>query len=346
MSYTLHIDTRDPREAARRSSAAIPAGGVFYYALGGGLGHLARAMAIARRWRQVRTEPFVIFSSSAVQVDAGTAHLRLTERRPEPVRLGRLVLELAESLRPSVFAADAFPAGILGELPPVLARLACPRLAVLRRLQARWAEEWELPALLASSYTRRLAIESPIGFEVEAVEEVAPVLLCDPGEVLSRPRARAALGHSGDEPLVLAVTTGTQPRDQGLQGLCVKIACRLGAAIRIATPYPPGPLPARYVTHFPLMEWLPGADLVIGPCGYNLFHEAGAVGARAVWVPQPRHYDDQFARAEGSPVARSPEELEVLARAALGPEWPGPAAPPPANGAGAVASALAELAER
>ena len=42
----------------------------------------------------------------------------------------------------------------------------------------------------------------------------------------------------------------------------------------------PGGMPAGdYLFHYPLMEWLPGVDLVIGPCGYHLCHETAALGS-------------------------------------------------------------------
>ena len=91
------------------------------------------------------------------------------------------------------------------------------------------------------------------------------------------------------------------------------------------------------------MEWLAGADLVIGACGYNLCHEAAALGVPALFVPQPRLYDDQFARAADRRVARSPEEMEEqIGDALAGLRAPRPA-PAFANGAEAVARLLAEI---
>lgn len=342
--FTLSVDLRDPLEFARRCAAAIPGGGVLYYALGGGLGHVTRALSVARRWSTLRAEPFVTLSSCPVELPFSGPHLRLTEKKPAPEQLGRLVAALGSTLRPGVVAVDAFPAGILGELREVLPALPCPRVAILRRLQPEWGEKWRLPELLPAAYSRSVAVEEPLGFEATGAGYAGPVVIRDPDEVLSREAARRALGHADERPLILAVTTGTQPADQGLQGLCVRIAGRIGAAVRLVTPYPPGPLPAPYISHFPLMEWLRAADLVVGPCGYNLFHETRTLGIPAVWVPQPRHYDDQFGRAEGGSVARSPEDLERRVTTVLSREAAVPGPLPYRNGAESLARLLAELA--
>lgn len=343
MTFTLTVTTQDPVESARRASEAIPAAGVFYYALGGGLGHLTRGLALARQWSRLRTEPFVLFASSPISVAEPATLLRLEDRTPPPERLRRLVRELAAALKPALFAVDAFPAGILGELPELLPELSCPTAAVVRRLQSRWVEAWDLPQLLPR-YTTVVAAEAGLNFLSDRASP--PILIRRREEVLSRAEARGAFGAAEDIPLILTVTTGLTPADQGLQGLSVKIARRLGAELRLVSPHPPGPLPAPYVNHFPLAEWLPAADLVIAPCGYNLFHETRALGIPAVWVPQPRLYDDQFARAKGFAVAHSPEELDRLADASLRGELPKPTPVRATGGATAAARRFSDLAER
>src|SRR5436189_141995 len=51
--FRLLVSAETPRESALRAAEAIPAGGVFYYALGGGMGHLMRAHAIGRAFTRL-----------------------------------------------------------------------------------------------------------------------------------------------------------------------------------------------------------------------------------------------------------------------------------------------------
>lgn len=320
-----------------------------YYALGGGLGHLTRALGIARQFRKRRPEPFVILTNCRVPLAEPGIFLHL-EANPEPApeALGELVQCLVRALQSAVLAVDAFPAGILGELPPVLPGLPCRRATLVRRLQERWVRQWALPDLLPLYDT---LIEAEPGFTLPEVPstvrrvQVPPILVRDAGELLCREAARAAWGHAGAGPLICSVVTGTRPADQGLLGVCRRVAARLGVAegLRLVTPYPGGEPAGEYRFHFPLLEWLPGADLVIGPCGYNLCYETAALGLPAVFVPQPRLYDDQFARAAPRRLARSPEELEQQVREVLEAGSRGPAANTFENGAGAAAQALGDL---
>lgn len=335
------MDPGAPRESARRAGEAFLPGGVLYYGLGGGLGHLTRGLAIARQFRRLARGPFTLLTNCGAPVpDPADLLLLSGPPDPEPERLADLVRELVRALRPRVLAVDAFPAGLLGELPDVLPSLPCSRVAVVRRLQARWIAEWRLAELLPSVYNTVAWVEPGAVIpglppSLRAVE-TPPVLVRDAAELLPRDQARERWGHSGPAPLACAVVTSPRPADQGLLGVASKAVRNAvpDAAVTFATPYPGGLPAGDYRFHYPLLEWLPGVDLVIGPCGYNLCHETAALGVPAVFIPQPRRYDDQFARSEGRPVARSPEELERLAKELL--SRPHAPAGPPGYGNGAV----------
>lgn len=321
LPFSLPVSTSEPEAGARRAAEALPSGGALYYALGGGLGHLTRAAAIARHWTRLRPEPFVVLTNCRFTPPVDVPLLRLEEGDPEAADLAKLVRELVAALQPRVLAVDAFPAGILGELSGVLPRLPCRRVVVLRRLQDRWVEHWNLPGVLREGYDAAACVEDG-AWRLAYPEglprlEVAPVLIRDAPELLSREEARLRLRVEEGRPALVISATGSRPPDQGLIRLGVRLGGKWGASVRVVTPFPQGSLPGTHLEHYPLLEWLRGADLVVGPSGYNLFHETESLGVPAVWVPQPRKYDDQFGRAAGRPVARSPEELEQQIGAGL-----------------------------
>lgn len=350
--FRLTVSAAEPVDAARRAAAALPSGGVLYYALGGGLGHLTRGLAIHRHLTRLSPLPFVLLTNCRVPVPEPAATLHLQEETSDPGSLGRLVAELIAALRPAVFAVDAFPAGILGELPPLLPGLGCRRVAILRLLQDTWMERWNLPSLLTQAYDAAAVVEpgalpagTARGWERRRLIETAPVLIRDAAELLNRSEARRRFGIEGNKPLVCASVTGARPADQGILGVGKKAVAnaRPEAAVRFLTPFPGGMPAGEYRFHFPLLEWMAGVDLLIGPCGYNLCHEAAAAGVPTIFVPQSRRYDDQFRRAQGRIVARSSEELEQHVRAILD-RVTDRSAPHYENGAGPVAELLADLA--
>lgn len=340
-AFRLAVTTADPAASARRAREALPGGGgVLYYALGGGLGHLTRALAIRRHFARRAATPFVVLANCRAALPEPGVVLDLSGEEPTAAGLAALVAVLAAELRPAVLAVDAFPAGVLGELPPVLAALPCRKAALLRRLQPPWVERWRLEEVLPA-YDAVFALEpgAPAG------DPVPPPLLRDPEDLLPRAAARAALTETTRDhtrPLLLAVATATDAPALGLLGLTHRLGEALGAEVRVATPFPGAPPGALRAGHWPLLEALRGVDLLVGAPGFNLWHEARATGTPAVWVPQPRRYDDQAARAAGGVVARSPADLEArLAEALAAPAAPRPATFP--NGAADLAARLLAL---
>lgn len=321
--FRLLVSADTPTESASRAAAAVPAGGILYYALGGGMGHLMRAHAIARAFSRDDARPFVTLTNARFSQPDVPIRLQL-EGRPETAELTALLRELLRALKPSVLVVDAFPAGILSELEPLLSELRCRKISVLRRLDPAWVERWKLSRLLPTAYDAVVLIESGAPFDgcpgsLRTVE-TAPILARNASEVLSPIDARNVLGHKGDGPLVLAATTGDSAGDYGILRAAethLRVVCGDRAALRLAAPLPPIGHEATTIFHVPLMEVLTGVDLVIGPCGYNLAHETSALGVPAIFLPQRRTYDDQLGRAEGRLVARSGEELEGLIRSVL-----------------------------
>jgi hypothetical protein len=325
------------RHAARRAGEALPErGGVLYYALGGGLGHLTRALAVRRAWARTVGLPFVILTNCRAPLPEPAVVLDLSGDEPDPAGLARLVEALLAELAPQVLVVDAFPAGVLGELPAVLARAACARVALLRLLRPEWVERWRLPALLPR-FDLRLALEA--GAPDPAAERVAAPLIRDAADLLPPEAARAALGCVLGRPVVCAVAGGMSAGEVGLLRLTQRLGEELGAQVRLVSPAPR--FDGSWVCHYPLLEWLAGVDLLVGGAGFNLVHEARATGTPAIWAPQRRLYDDQALRVTGERFARSPAEFDALLRQAVA-EARGPV-PPFTHGAVEIAQRLRAL---
>ncbi|MHB9110350.1 MAG: hypothetical protein ACYDCO_25120 [Armatimonadota bacterium] len=284
---------------------------ILYYAPGGGLGHATRAAAILRRALRLGNPSLLAFVTTphALPLDhEGIPYHRPADLSPEGLRAEAEALIRECRLR--VLAVDTFPFGITGELAELLPALDCRKVLVARRLQAQWAA-WGPPAW--GGFDRVLLAEA--WEEAAHARLCSPILLRDADELWPRERAKAALGVGADEPVVLGVSSDAADWTQVFFNLLRKIWARLRpqARLRLASPHLPAGDPLR-VAHYPLLELMHGVDLVVGPCGYNLFHEAQACGVPAVFLPQPRRYDNQHARAICSVTAGTPEGLEMRLR--------------------------------
>jgi len=285
---------------------------ILYFAPGGGMGHATRAAAILRQARRLGVDSLLAFVTTPRALPL--EHEAIPYCRPgsfAPENLRAETLKLIESCRPRVLAVDTFPFGITGELAEILPTLSCRKVLIARRLNARWAA-WGPPTW--EDFDRVLLAEEWEN-ETDNVRQCSPILLRNAEELLPREQAKAVLGVAADEPVVLGISSDEPGWTAGFFILLRKVWRRLRPAARLclASPdLPAGDSPR--VDHYPLVELFNGIELVVGPCGCNLFHEAQACGVPAIFLPRPRHYDDQYARARNCPTAASPEELEALLR--------------------------------
>lgn len=319
---------------------------VVYYALGGGLGHLTRSIAILRQMVKRGLPDCVALSNSphhALYAAEGVRSAWVSPETGQPAgALAEWVMRQLARWRPQLLVVDVFPRGLLGELPPVLGRFAGRTALVLRRLREGYARECRLREFAAAHYDVVLAAEAlpgaPWAGRTAEAMSVGPVLVRDADELLSRDGARRLLGAAVDRLLVVCVESGPGEPSGALHRVLSRVWERLGRRFDLRLVGSGGA-----ESHYPLIELLPGVDLVVGAGGYNLFHECQAVGVPAVFVPQRRRYDEQFARVAAATVASSPEHLESIlaAHVAAGPT-PRPA-PHYRNGAGSAAGALLGL---
>lgn len=325
-------------------------GTIAYYAFGGGAGHVCRSVAILRQLqRLVHVKVVALTNSCFAHLYAleGLPYRHAGEMADEPSRLAAWLEQTLRDVGAEVLVVDALPRGLFGELPALLPRLPMAKAFVGRYLNRRYLDSFGVLEHVDAHYD--LAIfcepwpdERHRGLAVDTVE-VEPILIRDAGELPTRSQARARLSARGDVPLVLAVAAHGSDADPLLPVLA-KIQRRgrapafdLGSATLEQAQTP---------SLFPLIEALPGADVVVGASGYNLWHECAATRTPAIFLPQKRLYDDQFWRARHSCVARSPDELEDRLAAALSsrPERPAKTVAFP-NGAHAAAEAIMRLAQ-
>jgi hypothetical protein len=322
-----------------------------YYAFGGGLGHAARTLALARQLARLiggqhRLLVNTPFASAITPALEPGFELRPLDPSARPADAVRFVRSAVADFDPGLFVVDTFPAGLVGELVELFETwFDCPRVLISRGLPRDYVQRHDLAAFVGRHFDLVVAPGEPSPFAGQlAVEQCPPFLLRDVNEVSSREDALRLM--RADRPVVLIAGSGTEAE---CVTWCEETTHLLqhwpGGAppLRLALPHGIVPscdaLASIVVRHFPLVECLPGVRLLVASAGYNLVHEARALGVGALFRPQPRRFDDQAARL--GPDERLSGQLLPAIRDRLAAPSPVPSGV--TNGAGVAARRIAEL---
>lgn len=322
---------------------------IAWYALGGGLGHLQRALAVLRHLRPLVPDAGVLLLTSAayphLAMDAGVPVVRVPGAAEAALfpkgAVGALTATILARIAPvDLLVVDTFAAGLHLELTPEVLGLAHKKALI-------WRAGGPEPG--GAAYDLILAPE-PVAPRPD-VEAVGWVLARRADEGLTPTDARRWLGlaPAADRPLILGMHAGEPGEVATFFDQLRAAAAQLGRPhdLRLITPLPLAGQPTPgLVHHHPAAELLPAVDLLVSGGGYNSVNEARAFGIRAVRRPFGRSHDDQAARAAGEPtygpLDDAADVAELLA-AALDAPPPLPTDPALTDGARATAMRLAAL---
>ncbi len=284
---------------------------------GTGLGHLNRAMAISRRLPESYESSFFTLSGAApVVADQGLEVDYLSSyRRPASgtdrawnLRLRAMLEQVFEERRPDLVVFDGVhPYRALTHL---LSARGAPLSVWCRRPMWRMETASKAPlarvgafdAVLEPGELAESADGGPtVGLRGQA-KRVAPIVYLDPGELLGRERAAAALGLDPSRRTAL-VTLGQGGEVDGavarsLQALTAVPGLQVAALQSSIAPdleLPAGVV--RLDSTFPMSRYFRAFDIAVAAAGYNAFHELIAFAVPSLFVPMPRNTDDQRARA-------------------------------------------------
>jgi hypothetical protein len=319
---------------------------VLYHAVGGGLGHGMRALAVARqlarrvggRHRVVVNTPFADTLAEVARREAGVELLVATGGRAE---IEALLWEQVRLFRPGLWVVDTLPRGVVGELIPLLEGWSgCPRVLVARPLKPAYVRDCGLEAWVRRHYDLVLVPgeRGPLS-EMEGAAVLPPFMIRDRDELPAREQALALV--QSREPVVLIAGTGHEAE------------CREWCAVasRLARTWPADAPPLRLalprgvavetavIRYCPLIECLPAVRLLIGSAGYHLVHEARFARVAGLFRPRQRQYDDQAGRLRPDEVAGDDLRGQALQRLCQ----PMPSLEPIANGAILAAQRIAAV---
>lgn len=272
------------------------------YALGGGWGHLIRAVALSRaamphfQFTLLTNSPYAAWLTP-YEPDLHFHCLAPGLSQAETCAQVRQFLQQAswDSL-----IVDTFPRGLGGELADLLPHLPRPRILIHRDLNPTYVQKKDLLAFVATHYDLILVPETgshlPLA-NLPQVKQTAPWLCRNAMELPELAVARDRLGV-GAAPLVLVLACG-QPQELSTYGdLAIRIGVTfpqlvvrcLGATCPATCP------PELWQFYYPAIDLLPAATVVVGAGGYNTVAECQALGRPLIAIPQNRLYDRQQTR--------------------------------------------------
>ncbi len=269
------------------------------YALGGGWGHLTRALALALRIRQ--TQPVRILTSSPYAgqiplIDSLELHLAPLD----PQLLGPWVQDHLQDQDWAGLIVDTFARGILGELAALLPSYRLPPCILIQRLiNPAYVTQFDVVTFTAQHYDLVINPGDPHLHRelLNSTVPTAPWLLLDPQDLPHVGASRLLLGVNSNDHVVLIIAGG-QHEELAFWGETTRLLHEtLGTQVRcLADLQPPGCPPELWVRHWPALECLPAAHVIVGGGGYNTVTESITLGIPLVAVPWPRSYDCQASR--------------------------------------------------
>ncbi|MBZ4421348.1 hypothetical protein [Myxococcus sp. RHSTA-1-4] len=291
------------------------------YALGGGMGHLTRAGALARMAARrghavtlLTNSPFASGLPLEEVLGPGVTVWRPGAALDKQAVRGAVARWL-DAERPDVFVVDAFPRGLGGELAPLLPGLRARKVLIHRDLNPAYVERFDVArAVDAFDLLLVPGEDAPFAGHPRAVR-TAPWLLLEEGELKPRAEARARLGVpvEDERPLVAVMGCGTPAEVAEAGAIASRLQTRLGDTALVRWLVPPVPASLRphplRVSVWPALAVLPGVDVLVGAGGYNTVHEARVTGTPFVALARPRLYDRQALRLRHDERAGSMDEL-------------------------------------
>ena len=178
----------------------------FIYALGGGLGHLTRSLALARRAARAGATVRIISNSRFAKIiaerqcrqlntlDPGIELLPLATANDKAAVASAVDAALRAAGTPDVFVVDTFPRGLAGELAERLPSLRALKVLVHRDLNPDYVRWAELETFVAHFDLLLVPGEDAPLAHLPHARRTPPWLVCDEAELLRRDDARTALG--------------------------------------------------------------------------------------------------------------------------------------------------------
>jgi hypothetical protein len=279
------------------------------YALGGGWGHLTRALSLGRNATPYTTvqiltnspyTPHLPSQDPAIQIES----IPSTFNRQE---VGESVQRIVKQQNYGCLIVDTFPRGLGGELASVLPHIhTCPRILVHRDINPDYVQQKNLHSFVAEHFDQIIVPGDgdrvPFATSSQVIH-TCPWLVRNTDELLDMDSARSIL-RLNDNPqrqLIIVLASGRAEELEWYGQITRLLSQQFPTVdVRCLAMTCPNPCPVDYwVAYYPAIALLWVADVVIGGGGYNTVYECQALGIPLIATPFQRLYDRQELRVNG-----------------------------------------------
>jgi hypothetical protein len=288
------------------------------YALGGGWGHLTRALALGRIAATERRVEIITNSPYAKQINHEGCLVHEISPQADFAQTCTTVQEIYHHNYYDCLIIDTFPRGLGGELADILPLMHhIPRILIHRDINPRYITLKKLRPFVVENFSLILVPGEgkDVPFcDLSCVQHTAPWLIRNFWELTPRVTIREKILRVNQSVKTILICASGKTSELSIFG---RIAQRLHEefpqyAVRILAANCPEECSKNlWVTHHPGIECLAAADIVVGGAGYNTVYECAAVGVPLVKLVFPRLYDRQAKRAGMGDWVRDVEEAIV-----------------------------------
>ncbi|MBX9720502.1 MAG: hypothetical protein K2X81_03815, partial [Candidatus Obscuribacterales bacterium] len=277
---------------------------ILIYAAGAGWGHLNRALSLAFKVASKYKARIISSSKHAKHIMCSSAWIdhSLTQRIKledlsalDSASFSKQVQQIFLEKSYECSVIDTFPRGLLGELAELRSlQTGTAKVLIHRDINPDYVAKFEIEKFAANNFD--LIINPGERTELPLAHlcvKTAPWLLKDANELPSRQSVRAQTGVTDNEtPFVLICASGKDDEEDYYIELTRQIARRYpGIALRclIARDLPNED--RLFINHWPGIDYICAADILIGAGGYNTINECEALKIPLLAMPQGRLYD-------------------------------------------------------
>ncbi|HIK07828.1 MAG TPA: UDP-N-acetylglucosamine--LPS N-acetylglucosamine transferase [Trichormus sp. M33_DOE_039] len=274
------------------------------YALGGGWGHLTRALSLARIAANQRRVNIITNSPYAQHISNEGCLLYLIPACESFSVTCQQVREILSNTHYDCLIVDTFPRGLGGELADILPQLHnIPKILIHRDINPSYVKIKDLRPFVTENFDAVIVpgegTDLPLG-DLPEVIHTEPWLIRHAGELPDRKTARSHILKVGDTRKIILVCAAGQASELPLfNQLTLQLKQAFPeCAVRFLSPHcSDDELKTLWLSHHPGIECLAAADVVVGGAGYNTVYECTSIGVPLVALPLPRLYDRQLKRA-------------------------------------------------
>lgn len=272
---------------------------ILYYALGGELGQITRALAVIHTLR-IREKVIIVTSESTSDLDFASSKIQFVKppaaAHRDPQKLSAYFQQLIDEYRPSELIIDSYPLGVHGELKNIAysgIRTYLARLLIWERYTKICGNQFFI-------FNQTFILE-PLHedhrFIIDRISEtLSPLTLSDPPQAKPLPTITELeqhwmVLHSGpDEEVDDLITYAKQIRE--IEQKQNPLLLVTPAAFNKWTHQP-----VKHIRYYPAHLLMPHVEKIITACGFNTMRQASAYRDKHHFFPFARRFDDQYFRA-------------------------------------------------